>query len=105
MMTLIRGGSVYAPEPLGPKDILLAAGSSRPSRRRGASGWTAAGRDRRCRGQGHRPRLIDPHVHILGGGGEGGPTTRAPEIRVEDIVASGVTTVIAAWARTGSPAT
>jgi beta-aspartyl-dipeptidase (metallo-type) len=40
------------------------------------------------------PGLVDPHVHILGGGGEGGPTTRAPEIRVEDIVASGVTTLI-----------
>jgi beta-aspartyl-dipeptidase (metallo-type) len=40
------------------------------------------------------PGLVDPHVHILGGGGEGGPATRAPEIRIEDIVASGVTTVI-----------
>jgi len=40
------------------------------------------------------PGLIDPHVHILGGGGEGGPATRAPEIRVEDIVSNGVTTVI-----------
>ena len=40
------------------------------------------------------PGFIDPHVHILGGGGEGGPATRAPEIAVEDIVAAGVTTVI-----------
>ena len=40
------------------------------------------------------PGLIDPHVHILGGGGEGGPATRAPEIRVEDIVRSGVTSLI-----------
>jgi beta-aspartyl-dipeptidase (metallo-type) len=40
------------------------------------------------------PGLIDPHVHILGGGGEGGPATRAPEIRIEDIVGNGVTTLI-----------
>ena len=40
------------------------------------------------------PGLIDTHVHILGGGGEGGPATRAPEIRVEDIVGSGVTTLV-----------
>lgn len=40
------------------------------------------------------PGFIDPHVHILGGGGEGGPTTRAPEIRVEDCLSCGVTTVI-----------
>jgi beta-aspartyl-dipeptidase (metallo-type) len=40
------------------------------------------------------PGFIDSHVHILGGGGEGGPATRAPEITVEDIILSGVTTVI-----------
>lgn len=40
------------------------------------------------------PGLIDPHVHILGGGGEGGPATRAPELRLEDSLSSGVTTVI-----------
>jgi beta-aspartyl-dipeptidase (metallo-type) len=38
--------------------------------------------------------MVDSHVHILGGGGEGGPATRAPEILIEDIVGSGVTTVI-----------
>ncbi len=40
------------------------------------------------------PGFIDSHVHILGGGGEGGPATRAPEIALEDIVSSGITTVI-----------
>ncbi len=40
------------------------------------------------------PGFIDPHVHILGGGGEGGPATRAPEIRLEDCLSCGVTTVI-----------
>ncbi|HAR36084.1 MAG TPA: beta-aspartyl-peptidase [Acidobacteria bacterium] len=40
------------------------------------------------------PGLIDPHVHILGGGGEGGPATRAPELRLEDSLGCGVTTVI-----------
>lgn len=40
------------------------------------------------------PGFIDSHVHILGGGGEGGPATRAPEITVEDILSSGVSTVI-----------
>ena len=40
------------------------------------------------------PGIVDSHVHLLGGGGEGGPATRAPEIRVEEIVGSGVTTVI-----------
>ncbi len=95
MVTLIRDGEVFAPEPLGRKDVLMAAGA------------IAAVADPGCvrlegidvevveaAGKRVLPGLIDPHVHILGGGGEGGPATRAPEIRVEDIVASGVTTVI-----------
>ncbi|MDD8031612.1 MAG: beta-aspartyl-peptidase [Acidobacteriota bacterium] len=40
------------------------------------------------------PGFVDPHVHILGGGGEGGPATRAPEIRIENCLSCGVTSVI-----------
>ena len=95
MVTLIRGGDVFAPEPLGRKDILLAAGMieavAEPGRIR-LEGLEAEVVE--ASGKKVLPGFIDPHVHILGGGGEGGPATRAPEIRVEDIVASGVTTVI-----------
>jgi beta-aspartyl-dipeptidase (metallo-type) len=95
MITLIRNGAIFGPEPQGEKDILIAGGKivaiDEPGRVKiegpavellDASGKTVV------------PGLIDPHVHILGGGGEGGPATRAPEIRVEDIINSGVTTVI-----------
>ncbi|HSA96159.1 MAG TPA: beta-aspartyl-peptidase [Acidobacteriota bacterium] len=95
MITLIRNGEVFAPEPLGRKDILLAggaiAGVADPGRIR-LEGLEAETLD--AAGKRVLPGLIDPHVHILGGGGEGGPATRAPEIRVEDIVSCGVTTVI-----------
>jgi len=95
MITLIRGGVVFAPEPLGRKDILLAGGRveavAEPGQL-GIDGLAAEAVD--ATGKSVLPGLIDPHVHILGGGGEGGPATRAPEIRVEDIVAAGVTTVI-----------
>ncbi len=40
------------------------------------------------------PGFIDLHVHITGGGGEGGYTTRTPEIQLSQITTSGVTTVI-----------
>ncbi|EHM10775.1 isoaspartyl dipeptidase IadA [Thermanaerovibrio velox DSM 12556] len=40
------------------------------------------------------PGFIDNHVHILGGGGEGGPATRTPEMPVEDPLTGGITTVI-----------
>ena len=95
MIALIRNGTIFDPEPRGKKDILIAAGKIAAIEEPGkitiegpaveileASGKTVV------------PGFVDPHVHILGGGGEGGPATRAPEIRVEDIIASGVTTVI-----------
>jgi beta-aspartyl-dipeptidase (metallo-type) len=95
MFTLIRDGEIFAPEPLGRKDVLLAgstiAALAEPGRIRldGLEAEVVEAAGRRV-----LPGLVDPHVHILGGGGEGGPATRAPEIRIEDIVASGVTTVV-----------
>ena len=95
MITLIRSGEVFAPEPLGRKDVLLAGGAieavAEPGRLKvdGCEAEVVEAAGKRV-----LPGLIDPHVHILGGGGEGGPATRAPEIRVEDIVGCGVTTVI-----------
>ena len=38
--------------------------------------------------------MIDLHVHLLGGGGEGGPRTRTPEITLSKITRAGVTTVV-----------
>ena len=40
------------------------------------------------------PGLIDQHVHIAGGGGEGGPQFRTPEIPGQDLTQAGITTVV-----------
>lgn len=40
------------------------------------------------------PGIIDQHVHITGGGGEQGFASRTAEIDINDIVMSGVTTVV-----------
>lgn len=40
------------------------------------------------------PGFIDLHVHIDGAGGEGGYTTRTPEINLSDIIKNGITTAI-----------
>lgn len=40
------------------------------------------------------PGLIDQHVHIAGGGGEGGPINRTPEIELSDLTRAGITTVV-----------
>jgi beta-aspartyl-dipeptidase (metallo-type) len=96
MLTLIRNGEVFGPEPLGKKDILVGGASVEAVAGPGEIRLDGVAADVvDAAGLSVLPGLIDPHVHILGGGGEGGPATRAPEIRIEDIVSSGVTTVIA----------
>lgn len=40
------------------------------------------------------PGYLDQHVHITGGGGEGGFSNRTPEIRLSDCVRAGVTTLV-----------
>ena len=95
MIILIRSGLLHAPRPLGPKDILIAGGRIEAVAEPGAI--EVRGSDVEvieAREKYLLPGLIDSHVHILGGGGEGGPATRAPEIAIEDIVSSGVTTLI-----------
>lgn len=95
MLTLIRNGSVFAPEPLGVRDVLVldrTIGAVTEPGRLSLGGLEVETVD--ASGRVVLPGLIDTHVHILGGGGEGGPATRAPEISLEDVVSSGVTTLI-----------
>jgi len=95
MVTLIKGGNIYSPDPLGEKDILILdskIGAICEPGQISVSGLSIEELD--APGQRIFPGILDSHAHILGGGGEGGPSTRAPEITVEDIVTSGVTTVI-----------
>ena len=40
------------------------------------------------------PGLIDGHVHVTGGGGEGGFTTMVPPMKFEKIIRAGVTTLV-----------
>ncbi|MGG7096735.1 beta-aspartyl-peptidase [Clostridium sardiniense] len=39
------------------------------------------------------PGFIDAHVHLIGGGGEGGFKTRTPELQLSNITRAGITTV------------
>ena len=40
------------------------------------------------------PGFVDGHIHICGGGGEDGPSSRTPEIQLSQITQSGITTVV-----------
>ena len=92
--TLLKNAHVIAPEDLGVKDILVAGekiamigeGLSLPAV------YDSEVVD--CEGNYVVPGFIDSHVHLIGGGGEGGYATRTPEIQLTDITTSGVTTVL-----------
>ncbi len=94
-LTLIRNASVIAPEPLGLRDILTAGERIVAIADPGSISTSGIEVDEIDASDLFvLPGMVDSHVHPLGGGGEGGPATRAPEIRIEDIVGSGVTTII-----------
>src|SRR5699024_1979772 len=88
MITMIKNGEVYAPEPLGKTSILLI---DQIIARIGAIDEQAVaniGVDYKvidAEGAVVVPGFIDPHVHLTGGGGEGGFATRTPEIQLSDI--------------------
>jgi beta-aspartyl-dipeptidase (metallo-type) len=95
MFTLIKGGEVYAPHYLGKKDILLAAGKIASISEN--IEWPAPALDINiidATGKIVAPGFIDGHVHITGGGGEGGYKTRTPEIYLSDVTKAGVTTIV-----------
>jgi len=95
MITWIRGGEVLGPEPLGTLDILLAGEQILALAKPGSVSLGGLEVDEiDASGLLVLPGMVDSHVHLIGGGGEGGPATRAPEIRIEEIVGGGVTTVI-----------
>jgi len=92
-MLLIKNADVYAPEPLGKKDVLLSfdkivqIGSNLTVNLPGTEIVDAAGKTL-------VPGFIDQHVHVTGGGGEGGFHSRVPELTLSDIAAAGVTTLV-----------
>lgn len=94
MLTLLQNVQVYAPRFLGRQDLLLAGGKICSMREciRLDSNVPVTVVD----GEGRYllPGFIDCHVHIAGGGGEGGFATRTPPIRLTDITTAGVTTVV-----------
>ena len=94
MLKLIKGVSIYAPEYLGVQDVLIA--DSRILKIAKEIPTEDAYDIEVLDGKGKLlfPGLIDSHVHILGGGGEGSYHTRTPEIMLTDITLGGVTTVV-----------
>ncbi|HSU14753.1 hypothetical protein [Longimicrobium sp.] len=97
MLTLITNGDVYAPEPLGRRDILLTDGKIAKVGEIDRKAVESVGVDCEvidAKGCLVVPGLIDPHVHLLGGSGESGFSTQTPEFFIGELVRFGITTVV-----------
>jgi beta-aspartyl-dipeptidase (metallo-type) len=94
LLTLLRVGSIYAPERLEANDILIADGRIAALGRdlEIPVGWPI--RVVEARHLTAVPAFIDQHVHVTGGGGEGGCGTRCPEITAHEIASMGIGTVV-----------
>ncbi len=90
---LVRNADLWAPEHLGMRDILIAGGQVIAVEEKldpaipGLEVIDAEG----CRVV---PGLIDQHIHVTGGGGEGGWQSRCPELVFSELVEAGVTTFL-----------
>lgn len=95
MITLIKNAQVYAPAPLGKKDILI-VGEKICRMADKIEGYDDLPDVQVYDLEGKRlvPGYIDMHVHVTGGGGEQGPTSRVPESQLSVFVVNGITTVV-----------
>jgi beta-aspartyl-dipeptidase (metallo-type) len=97
MLTLVKNAQLFAPEPLGLCHLLIA--DQRVAAVLNADETYQLGtliRTVDLEGRRVIPGFVDPLVHYIGGGGEGGFGNRTAELSLEDACASGVTTLVGA---------
>lgn len=98
ILTLLCNVNLYAPNPLGMKDILIAGNKIAAIYAHGMGKidipkqWSVAVID--FDGAIVTPGFIDSHAHITGGGGEAGFATQVPPVGLSEFTNAGVTTVV-----------
>ena len=95
MIKLIKNADVYAPEHIGIRDILV-VGEKICRIAEHIDGYDDLPEAEIYDASGMKalPGYIDMHVHITGGGGEQGPSSRVPESQLSVFTTNGITTVV-----------
>lgn len=97
-MIWYRNADIFAPEPLGLGDVLVAHGAVVAMRRQADPEWGFTGlkgvEEVDLGGARLTPGFIDQHIHITGAGGKYGYGSMTPEVHVTDLIRCGTTTVV-----------
>jgi beta-aspartyl-dipeptidase (metallo-type) len=105
VLTLLRDAEVFAPEPLGRQDILVAGAriAAMAPRLAGLPGELV--REVDLAGRVIIPGLVDAHVHVTGGGGESGPASRVAPLQRSALASAGVTSCVGVLGTDGTTRT
>jgi len=102
-MLLLANADVYTPNPIGTMDILIGGKkilaiypSTLSHVREGFAPLKRQGllQEINVNQAIVLPGLIDPHVHVSGGGGESGPNSRTPNSQLSQLIDAGITTLV-----------
>ena len=94
MFTILKNTNLYKPEYVGKSDILLGQGKILAIE----TELNISGLDNikviDCKGKPITPGLIDQHIHLTGGGGEAGFSSRTPQVTLSRLIKAGTTTTV-----------
>lgn len=105
-MILLRNAELYDPTHLGRRDLLIAGGEIVAiAERLDDLPASLAHESVDLDGALLTPGLIDAHVHVTGGGGEGGFASRVPPLSLSEISMAGVSSVVGVLGTDGTTRT
>ena len=94
MFLLLKNTKLYTPEYAGKKDILICGQTIAAIEDHIDQNLPGECSVIDMQGAIVGPGLIDQHVHLIGGGGEGGYASRVPQVNLSDLIQAGLTSVV-----------
>eukprot|EP00961_Rhodomonas_salina_P206441 2786843-Rhodomonas_salina.1 len=99
MFQILVNADIYAPEPMGLASVMVCAGKIVDIKKMPETFSEGVLKELKaevvdCQGRKVVPGFVDGHVHITGGGGEGGYKSACPPLPLTEMTLNGVTTVV-----------